>query len=179
MVVRKNEIFNTVRGRGLQTAYFLDEGLFEEVQGVTTKGADIIMVNVAEDEGKMIVAGDMVRPVADKDYTVEKVGTTNPNQYMGTVVADPVGVPPTAEGMPLREATVEHMVAGSTYHLKLKDTAGAVTANVSYIVFDGEGFVPSATKVDGVVLIAKESAPANSGKYIDAYCEDIAYVAPS
>lgn len=172
MVVKKNEIFNTVRDRGLQTAYFLAEGLFEEVQGVTTKGADIIMVNKTADAGKMIVCGDMVKPVAGKDYTVAKC---TDNKYMGTIIADPVGVPPTAEGMPLREATVEHMVAGSTYHLKLKDTAGAVTANESYIIFDGTGFVPSATKVDGVVLKAKENADANSGKYIDAYCEDINY----
>ena len=169
----KEKIMNTVPERALITSYFLNEGLFEEQDGITTKGSDTIMVNKVADAGKMIVRGDLVKLSASPDYAVEKVAT---NDYLGVIVADPVGVPPETNGMPLREASVEHIEAGNKYHLKLKDTNNAVVPG-KYIVATSGEFDVSDTKVAGVVLVALESATANSGKYIDVYCEQTKYQA--
>lgn len=169
----QEKMFNTVPERALITSYFLNEGLFEEQEGVTTKGADTIMVNKTADAGKMIVRGDLVKLSASPDYAVEKC---TDNAYYGVIVADPVGVPPLTSGMPLREGAVEHIQPGEKYHLKLKDTNGAVTPGKFIVASSGE-FDVSDTKVAGVVLIALESAGANSGKYIDVFCEQTKYVA--
>ncbi|MCE7699945.1 MAG: hypothetical protein K8E24_014350 [Methanobacterium paludis] len=155
--------------RSLRVAYDLKEGLFVEQSGVTIKGSDTIMVNATADAGKMIVKGNMVKRSIDKDFTVEKCNT---NDYLGYVIADPEGEPPSVEGMPLRRATVGHVAPGNDYHLNLKATNLACTPD-SYIVWDGTGFDVSAVKVAGVVLRAKESANAGSGKFIDVYCEAI------
>lgn len=169
----KEKIFNTIPERALKTSYFLSEGLFEEQEGITTKGADTIMVNKTADAGKMLVCGDLVMRDTTADKTVKKC---TDNAYLGTIIADPVGVPPTASGMDMREASVEHIQAGNKYHLKLKDTNGAVTPG-KYIVASNGEFDVSDTKVAGVVLVAEESAGANSGKWIDVYCEETNYVA--
>lgn len=168
----QEKMFNTVPERALITSYFLNEGLFEEQEGVTTKGADTIMVNKLADAGKMIVRGDLVKLSASPDYAVEKCAD---NAYYGVIVADPVGVPPTANGMPLREGAVEHIQPGEKYHLKLADDNAEVSPTDIIVATSGE-FDVSATKESGVVLIALESADANSGKYIDVFCQEINYV---
>jgi hypothetical protein len=171
----KETIMNTVPERALITSYFLNEGLFEEQAGVTTKGADTIMVNKVADAGKMIERGALVKLSATPDYAVEKCAN---NDYLGVVVADPVGVPPTAVGMALREASVEHIEPGNKYHIKLTD-ANKQCAPGNFIVATSGAFDVSATRKSGVVLVALESATANSGKYIDVYCEQIKYVEPA
>lgn len=168
----QEKMFNTVPERALITSYFLNEGLFEEQEGVTTKGADTIMVNKIADAGKMIVRGDLVKLSTSPDYAVQKCAD---NAYYGVIVADPVGVPPTASGMPLREGAVEHIQPGEKYHLKLVDNNAEVSPT-DIIVATGGEFNVSATKEPGVVLIALESADANSGKYIDVFCQEINYV---
>lgn len=159
-------MMDTIRDRTLEVGYFLNEGLFTEVEGVTIKGSD----SVKTADG-IIQSGDMVSLDTTKDYTVKKENT---NKYMGYVIADPKGEPPVASGDELRRASVGHVIAGSRYHLNLKDDNKACIPG-KYIINTATGFDVSDTKVDGVVLVAVESANANSGKFIDVVCVNTDY----
>lgn len=170
----RTEIFDTIPGRTLETGYDLEEGLFVEQPGVSYKGSGSIMVNAPADAGKQIICGDRVSLVTDKDYTVQKEIT---NEYMGYIIADPEGEPPVIEEDRKRRAGVGHMQPGNKYHLNLIDTNKACSPG-KYIVNTATGFDVSDTKVNGVVLVAVESADANSGKFIDVFCKELDYVAP-
>ena len=147
----------------------LEEGLFEKVSGITTKGYEDTYINISEDEGKEIQKGNVVEFVSGVDErTVQHLGS---GIAAGIIRADPRGVPPTAEGMDLREATLELFQPGLPYHFELADDNDKILSG-DIIVYDttkkkfDKGTAPSA----GYIFTAMESASENSGKVIDCLC---------
>lgn len=158
------DFFDT-QDRSKRLAFYLDEGTFTETEIVSAKGSDIGYVSESE-----IKRGDAVK---FKTGTVRTVVKATDNEYVGVVLADPRGVPPTASGMPKRQATIVFIEPTEIYHLKLSDTNSAVSPG-DYIVWDGTSFDKSTTApTKGVIFKALDDAAANSGKYIDVYCVSV------
>lgn len=162
-------------GRSFRHGVQLIEGLFEQIDGVTIKGSNFTMGNITADAGKMITKHDLVKFTADGIDTVTKV--TN-NVAQGFILADPEGRPPVSANDFKRGATMVYFTPSETYHVELKDTNAICTPGM-FLIWDGTGWDVSATKPNGVILIAREPAGANSGKVIDVYCEQTAYVIPA
>lgn len=158
------DFFDT-QDRSKRLAFYLDEGTFTETEIVSAKGSDIGYVSSSE-----IKRGDAVK---FKPGTVRTVVKASDNEFIGVVLADPRGVPPTASGMPKRQATIVFIEPTEIYHLKLSDTNAAVSVG-DYIVWDGTCFNKSSTApTTGVIFKALDEAAANSGKYIDVYCVSV------
>lgn len=158
------DFFDT-QDRSKRLAFYLDEGTFTKTEIVSAKGSDIGYVSASE-----IKRGDAVK---FKSGTARTVVKASDNEFIGVVLADPRGVPPTASGMPKRQATIVFIEPTEIYHLKLSDTNTAVSVG-DYIVWEGTCFNKSSTApTKGVIFKALDEAAANSGKYIDVYCVSV------
>ena len=158
------DFFDT-QDRSKRLAFYLDEETFTKKEIVSAKGSDIGYESASE-----IKRGDAVK---FKPGTARTVVKASDNEFIGVVLADPRGVPPTDNRMPKRQATIVFIEPTEIYHLKLSNTNEAVSVG-DYIVWNGTSFDKSSTvPTKGVIFKALDAATAKSGKYIDVYCVSV------
>lgn len=165
------EMFCTIPGKCMELQGFLDEGLFDKSTTIGNYGTG--QVSYVPKAGSVeLKAGMPVKRVAGKDRTFE---LAEDNNFDAVIRGDLEGIPPIAEGDPLREALLEFPVIGVNYHVPLCDDNEEVEAGDA-IVWTGSKWDKAGlgAEINGVVLIAVEGASANSGKYIDCFCPAIA-----
>ena len=164
---QRAEMFCTLPDKCMELQGFLDEGLFVKSTTITDYGTGV--VNYEPDSGsEALVVGTPVVQVAGKDRTYAKA---EDNCFIAVIRADPTGHVPVTENDELREALLQFITPSLDYHIPLSDDNKAIVAG-DYVGWTGTKW-DKLDKAEGVVLVAKEAATANSGKYIDAYCSMI------
>lgn len=161
---QRAEMFCTLPDKCMELQGYLDEGLFVKSTTITDYGTGVN--NYTPDTGsEALVVGIPVVQVAGKDRTYEKA---EDNFFDAVIRADPTGLPPVTENDELREALLQFITPSLDYHIPLADDNSAISAG-DYVGWTGSEW-DKLDEAAGWVFKAKESATANSGKYIDAYC---------
>lgn len=161
---QRAEMFCTLPDKCMELQGFLDEGLFIKSITITDYGTGV--VNYEPDTGsEALVVGTPVVQVAGKDRTYAKA---EDNSFIAVIRTDPTGHVPVTENDEPREALLQFITPSLDYHIPLADDNSAIEAG-DYVGWTGSKW-DKLDDASGVVLIAKEAATANSGKYIDAYC---------
>lgn len=161
---QRAEMFCTLPDKCMELQGYLDEGLFVKSTTITDYGTGVN--NYTPDTGsEALVVGIPVVQVAGKDRTYAKA---EDNFFDAVIRADPTGLPPVSENDELREALLQFITPSLDYHIPLADDNSAISAG-DYVGWTGSKW-DKLSEAAGWVFKAKESATANSGKYIDAYC---------
>lgn len=161
---QRAEMFCTLPDKCMELQGFLDEGLFVKSQTITDYGTGVTNYEPAEGSEALVVGIPVVQ-VEGKDRTYAKA---EDNGFIAVIRADPTGHVPITENDEPREALLQFITPCLDYHIPLADDNAAIVAG-DYVGWTGTKW-DKLDDASGVVLVAKEAATANSGKYIDAYC---------
>lgn len=164
---QREETFCTIPNKCMELQGYLDEGLFTKAKAIGDYGSGI-NTYVPVTASKEIKVGMPVVRVEGEDRTFEKA---TDNNFDAVVRADPEGIPPVLETDDKRQALLEFPLVGFNYHIPLVDDNAKIVAGdtVGWTGTDWD----KVSDPTGLVFVAVEGAPANSGKYIDAFLKMI------